>query len=91
MSSVTVWRLESGKLAAVDTPANLKIQHGQKTIVIQLLEKNGDIRDMSLPMDDVSSGQQITDAIGSGRLLTIHSQEATLADVFIKLTGRSLK
>lgn len=83
--------IESGKIAAVDTPINLKLLYGEKRLKIELKGDNGETVEHIKPMDDPETGLFIADAIRSGTLSTVHSQEASLADVFIKLTGRSLR
>ncbi|MCL2217564.1 MAG: ABC transporter ATP-binding protein [Defluviitaleaceae bacterium] len=42
-----------------------------------------------LPINAESSGK-IAELVSSGKVLTIHSQEPTLEDIFLKLTGRGL-
>ena len=41
-------------------------------------------------LDEANAGDQIRDAVSVEGLMTIHTEEATLEDIFIKLTGREL-
>ncbi|MBT9163691.1 MAG: Fluoroquinolones export ATP-binding protein [Chloroflexi bacterium] len=81
--------LNEGQIAASDTPERLKQQHGKSLVEVGL--KDGDnVKSVSLPLYDPQTADQIVHWIREQRLVTIHSQEATLGHVFIKLAGRSL-
>ncbi|MBM3151170.1 MAG: ABC transporter ATP-binding protein [Chloroflexi bacterium] len=75
--------IKKGKLVAMDSPQNLKIQHGQRSLLITLL--NGDKR--MIPLFNENDVQEAIRAFGSGEIQTIHSQEASLEDVFVRLAG----
>jgi ABC-2 type transport system ATP-binding protein len=79
--------LNEGKIAALDTPARLKARYGERYVVAEL----EDGRSLHLPLDDAEGGRQLGELAASGQVLSLHSAEATLEDVFIKLTGRRLE
>ncbi len=81
--------INEGRLYAVDTPENLKLKHGTRTATVRL-RRNGTIEEEVVPLDATSSGEALKLAVGSGEVLTIHTQEASLEDIFIKMTGRTL-
>ncbi len=81
--------INEGRLYAVDTPENLKLKHGTRTATVRL-RRNGTIVEEVVPLDATSSGEALKLAVGSGEVLTIHTQEASLEDIFIKMTGRTL-
>jgi ABC-2 type transport system ATP-binding protein len=78
--------INQGKIAALDTPENLKIAHGQRSVEAKL--KDGTLRKFKLEQGE--TGQQLAGLISSGLVLTLHSAEATLEEVFVKLTGKRL-
>jgi ABC-2 type transport system ATP-binding protein len=81
--------INEGRIAALDTSDNLKLEYGQRTVRIR--SRNGadvDVRVISL--DESNAGDQIREAVAVEGLMTIHTEEATLEDIFIKLTGRGL-
>jgi ABC-2 type transport system ATP-binding protein len=78
--------ISQGKIAAMDTPENLKIAHGQKSVDTKL--KDGTSRKINMEQGETS--KQLAELISSGQVLTLHSEEATLEEVFIKLTGKRL-
>ena len=81
--------LNDGQIVANDTPEALKQQHGKPFVEVGL--KDGDdVRKVSLPLHEPQTADQIAQWIRQQELVTIHSQEATLGHVFIKLAGRSL-
>jgi ABC-2 type transport system ATP-binding protein len=81
--------LNEGQIVANDTPARLKQQHG-KSLIEAGLKDGDDIKSVSLPLYDPQTADQIAHWIREQTLVTIHSQEATLGQVFIELAGRSL-
>ncbi len=82
----TVAFLNDGKIAAMDKPNNLKLKYGKKEIVLTY-EQDGELKAASFPMEDREALAQMLLKITP---IKIHSQEASLEDIFIKVTGRRL-
>jgi len=81
--------INEGKIVALDSAENLKLEHGQRSVRIRL--RNGDgIREEHIPLGDDGSAAKIAELASSPDLMTIHTEEATLEAIFIKLTGRGL-
>ena len=78
--------ISAGKMVALDTPDNLKLAHGQKSLQVRL----NDGQSLMIPLDDQDSGEKIKQLVTSGQIRTLHSAEATLEEVFIQMTGRKL-
>lgn len=78
--------LTEGRIVALDTPDNLKMVHGQKSLKVTL--DNGE--SLNIALDDDGAGQQLAALVSSGQIRTLHSTEATLDDVFIQIAGRGL-
>ncbi|HEU4833594.1 MAG TPA: ABC transporter ATP-binding protein [Pyrinomonadaceae bacterium] len=78
--------ISAGKIVALDTPDNLKVAHGEKSLQVRL----NDGQRLAIPLDDQDSGKKIEQLISSGQIRTLHSAEATLEEVFIQITGRKL-
>lgn len=81
--------LNEGEIVALDTPRNLKLQHGQKLAAVEF-EKEGQIVKETYSMKDAADLSKLYEIMKSGNVDTIHSREATLEQIFIKLTGRGL-
>ncbi len=82
--------INEGRIYALDTPENLKLQHGKRTVRVRLRE-NGAITERVVPLDDAETGDRLKEAVSTKELLTIHTEEATLERVFIQMTGRGLE
>lgn len=82
--------LSDGRIVATDTPRNLKIKHGERTVTVLVADNGAGPREITLSLDDPAACRQLCAYVSSGDVLTMHSHEATLEDVFIELTGRSL-
>ena len=78
--------LNRGRIVALDSPGRLKAAHGQQLLRLAL----DDGTHMSLALDDPADGHRLGELAAAGRILTLHSAEATLEEVFVELTGRGL-
>ncbi|TCT15375.1 fluoroquinolone transport system ATP-binding protein [Natranaerovirga pectinivora] len=79
-----------GKIPTIDTPKELMIRHGTQTLKIDYYDEDNEIsREFSL--DKIKNNIEFMDIINNKDIRRIHTQEATLEDIFIKLTGRELK
>ena len=78
--------LANGKIVAMDTPTELKLRYG--TPSARLLLKNRS--ELTVDLDSPEDARKVEELMAAGDVLTIHSQEGTLEDVFINLAGRSL-
>ncbi|MCK4543293.1 MAG: ABC transporter ATP-binding protein [Spirochaetales bacterium] len=78
-----------GKIAAIDTPKNLKLKYGQLTVTVEYLEDNTlKAKEFGMTGTDKAKLQKF---IGEHDVKTLHSGEPTLEEIFIKLTGRGLE
>ena len=78
--------LNEGRIVAMDTPQKLKVTHGQR--LVRTVFKDGSDRTVSL--DNPADGRQLGEWAARGDVLTVHSAEATLEQIFIRLTGKGL-
>lgn len=78
--------ISDGRIVALDTPDNLKVAHGQKSLKVTL--NNG--QSLAIQLDDQDAGKQLEQLVNAGEIRTLHSAEATLEEVFIQITGRRL-
>jgi fluoroquinolone transport system ATP-binding protein len=81
--------LVDGAIAAIDTPRALKLRFGAPTVRVEYQNGAGlNRRDFALA--DLAASPAFSDLLRSGTIQTIHTQEATLEQVFMHLTGRAL-
>jgi ABC-2 type transport system ATP-binding protein len=78
--------LSEGRIVALDTPDNLKVAHGNKSLKVTL----DDGQSLTIALDDEDAGKQLEKLANAGRIRTLHSAEATLEEVFIQIAGRGL-
>jgi len=81
--------LNEGKIVAMDSPRNLKMQHGNKSVAVEFMGEKG-VEKRIFFLDNEEDKKQLNKIILNKEVQTIHSQEATLEQTFIKLTGRGL-
>jgi len=81
--------INEGVISAIDSPQNLMLKHGNAFVDITYVD-NEEVASKTLSLDSIGENPQFKKILKSKKILTIHSQEATLEDVFIKYTGRSL-
>ncbi len=79
-----------GKIKALDTPHNLIMSKGASRITYTFL-KNGKEEKAEIPLDKTGMDEALMNLLRSNRLLSIHSGEPTLNDIFVELTGRQLQ
>ncbi len=80
-----------GRIALIDTPRALKLTHGRPQVRIEYLPNGGDVLAMrEFQMQGLGDNDEFWQLLRQNPLQTIHSQEATLEDIFIRVTGRSL-
>jgi fluoroquinolone transport system ATP-binding protein len=78
-----------GKIVNIGSPKDLMIEHGKRLVKIEY-RMNGDICEQSFELTDLGDNPDFLNILRNSKIKTIHSCEATLEDIFIKLTGRSL-
>ena len=77
--------ISNGKIMALDTPKNLKEQNSNHRVVIDYLYQ-GRREEKTLEAPELAAGFPFA----HDEIISIHSQEPTLEDMFIKYTGRGL-
>lgn len=82
--------LESGRIAALDTPHSLKQQHGKRSVIAEIATDDGSLTRREVDLDTDKTVDDIQGLFNDGRVITMHSEEASLEDIFIKVTGRRL-
>lgn len=82
--------MNQGEIVALDTPHNLKQKYGKRALKAKIMGEGGKLEDRELVMDDDETPAQVKDLFENERVVTIHSEEATLEDIFIQFTGRRL-
>ena len=78
-----------GQVKALDTPHNLIMKKGAGLITYSYLENGSEIKGQC-PIKESAKDKKLQSLINEGKLLTIHSMEPDLGDIFMEVTGRGL-
>ena len=82
--------INEGKIAALDTPHNLKQQYGKRALKAEVAGADGSLESREIVMDDPRTSEAVRELFSQERVVTVHSEEASLEDIFIRITGRGL-
>ncbi|MYD71755.1 MAG: ABC transporter ATP-binding protein [Acidobacteria bacterium] len=79
-----------GEIRIVESPQKLKLAHGARTVVMEYrLQGNPGRREF--PLDGLGANADFQALLRDATIQTLHTQEATLEDVFLSVTGHSLE
>jgi ABC-2 type transport system ATP-binding protein len=78
--------LSQGKIVALDTPRELKLRYGERAARVLLRDRS----EHTVPLDDAMGQTRLEQWVREGQIVSIHSAEGTLEDVFVALAGRPL-
>lgn len=78
-----------GEIKLIDSPKNLKLQYGDKAIEVEFVE-GGQVKKESLSPVDIQDKVRLNHIISNCDVITMHTKEATLEQIFIKVTGKGL-
>ncbi|MEQ8172944.1 MAG: ABC transporter ATP-binding protein [Candidatus Eremiobacterota bacterium] len=79
--------IDRGTIIALDRTESLKSLYSSRTVNVKI-EENGNARVISLPVDCNDTGDKIKEFFNSKILLSIHSEEPKLEEVFLRITNR---
>lgn len=78
-----------GEIRLIDSPRELKLLKGQKTVNVEYLQ-NDQVVKQEFPLPNIGHNEQFIQLLRDKEIQTIHSQETTLEKIFIETTGRTL-
>ena len=79
-----------GEIRLVESPNDLKLAHGARTVAVEY-DLRGDTRRREFPLDGLGDNGDFLALLREATVRTLHTQEATLEDVFLRVTGHSLQ
>lgn len=80
--------MNGGLIYTIDTPEALKLEYGRRSVTVRM--GGEEPSEETIYLDDKNAGVRISELVTSKDLLTIHTEEATLDDIFVEITGRKL-
>jgi fluoroquinolone transport system ATP-binding protein len=81
--------IAEGKLREIDSPRNLKIKYGKRSVKVEYRE-NEELKIHEFNMEEIKT-PVFFDLLRDKEIETLHSGETTLEEIFIKVTGVALR
>jgi len=81
--------INDGSISVIDRPQNLMIENGEAVVNVSY-KKGNKLLNAGYPMKALHENKDFLNLLKTDSVVSIHSKEATLEDIFIKLTGREL-
>jgi len=78
-----------GEVRLVDSPHELKIRNGRSVVRVEYAN-GGTPKYQEFPLAGLGSNAEFIRLLNGNEVRAVHSSEATLDEIFIKVTGRSL-
>ncbi len=78
--------MADGKIVEINSPKNLKLQHGDRKGEVEY-EMGEKLESQMFSLDDLKEDEEFFRIVKNHRIITMHSKETTLDDIFIDITG----
>ena len=82
--------IHQGRIVALDSPSALKRQYGTRALMVEIDGADGTTVRREIPLDQPQTPDILAQLLRENRVATLHSEEATLEDIFVEITGRGL-
>jgi fluoroquinolone transport system ATP-binding protein len=79
-----------GQISLIDAPASLKKQYGRRALSVEYRNGGPDNQTREFELDNLAGDQGFWQIIQHNRIESMHTQETTLEQIFIEVTGREL-
>lgn len=77
-----------GRFVLIDSPRALKLQYGRRVVRLEYGETERHSQDF--PLDGLGDNAEFLRLLQQEHIQTLHTQETTLEEIFIQVTGRTL-
>ncbi|RAL22599.1 ABC transporter ATP-binding protein [Thermoflavimicrobium daqui] len=78
-----------GQICLIDSPRELKLRQGKKSLKVEYKEEYM-VKTAEFPLKKIGENRDFLELIQKKKIETMHTQETTLEQIFINVTGRSL-
>ncbi|GAB5519118.1 MAG: ABC transporter ATP-binding protein [Rhodothermales bacterium] len=83
--------ITAGHLSVIDAPSALKKKYGKRSVAVEFVSTDEAVRYQEFPLDGLGDNAAFLEVLRSAqRVETIHTQETTLENIFIEVTGHEL-
>ncbi|MGF1471480.1 MAG: ATP-binding cassette domain-containing protein [Rubrobacteraceae bacterium] len=81
----------AGNISRIDSPSSLKKQYGKRSVRVEYLDDMERTLYQDFSLDGLGENNEFNGLLNSARRIeTIHTQETTLDNIFIEVTGQEL-
>ena len=81
--------LIDGRIALIDAPRELKVRYGERRVRVEY-RVNGKLEERDFPLEGLAENAAFLTALREPSLQTVHTQETSLENIFIRVTGQEL-
>lgn len=81
----------AGEIEAIGAPEQLKLAHGRATVQVRYRQNSQGAASREFPLAGLGEDERFLELLRRHPVETIHTQEATLEEVFVRVTGRELR
>jgi fluoroquinolone transport system ATP-binding protein len=78
-----------GQISLTDSPRELKLRYGKRDVRVEF-GSNGNNEERDFALEGLADNADFLNVLRGGNIRTLHTQEATLENIFIQETGRRL-
>lgn len=78
-----------GEIKLIDSPRSLKLAYGEQLVEVEYQRNGGLVRESFSTVDEADKAR-LQAVIANNQIQSMHTKEATLEEIFIKVTGRGL-
>jgi len=78
-----------GAVRLVDNPSELKVKMGKRLVKVEYVA-NGDVAVKEFPLENVGQNEEFLNILRNYEVRRINTEEPTLEEIFLKVTGRRL-
>ncbi|ALV62240.1 ABC transporter, ATP-binding protein [Thermococcus sp. 2319x1] len=78
-----------GSVRLVDNPGELKVKMGKRLVKIEYVASNG-VKTAEFPLEGIGQNEEFLKVLKDHEIRRINTEEPTLEEIFLKVTGRRL-
>jgi fluoroquinolone transport system ATP-binding protein len=82
--------ITQGRIGLIDTPRQMKLAYGRRLVRVEYRAENR-LCQAQFPLDGLGANTDFLRLLTSNNIETLHTEEATLEDIFIQVTGETLQ
>ena len=79
-----------GQISLIDAPNALRKRHGKRSVIVEYINGSASAELREFALDGLGDNGEFLSVLKGHRIETIHTQETTLENIFIQVTGREL-